>query len=126
MCSWNPGGKRRRKERQPQQFSRYARFRPLGMLSPNSLLGEFTGEQTHLKGQQDAQLTRLGSQNFELNSLRGRTSVGGRHGENASRGSRQDGERLITALSARPPVFCNKLLQCQACSRHECKLATAN
>src|SRR5260370_32604329 len=125
MCSWNPGGKRRRKEREPQKVSRYARFRQLGMLSPNSLLGEFTGEQTHLKGQEDAQLSRHCSQNFELNSLRGRTSVGVRHGGNASTGSRQDRERLITALSARPPVFCNKLLHWQPCSRHECKLATA-
>jgi len=54
MRSSNPGGKGRWKECHSQQFPRDARFRPLGMLSPDALLGEFPGEQAHLKSQQDA------------------------------------------------------------------------
>jgi hypothetical protein len=80
MCSWNPGGKRRWKKCQPQQFSRYARLRPLGMLSPDSLLGKFPGELAHLKRQQDALLSRHCPQNPELNCLHRRTGVGVEHG----------------------------------------------
>ena len=80
MRSWNPGGKGRWKEGQPQQFSCDARFRPLGMLAPDPLLGEFPGEQTHLKRQQDALFSRHCPQNFELNSLCGGTGVGVGHG----------------------------------------------
>jgi hypothetical protein len=38
MRSWDPGGKGRWKKCQPQQFSRDARFRPLAMLAPDTLL----------------------------------------------------------------------------------------
>jgi hypothetical protein len=54
MCSWNPRGQGRGKECQPQEFSRDMRFRPLGMVAPDPLLGEFPGKQAHLKRQEDA------------------------------------------------------------------------
>ena len=86
MRSWNPGGKGRRKECQPQQLSRDPGFRPLGMLSPNPLLGEFPGEQAHLKRQHDALLSRHCPQNFELDGLGRGTGVCVGHRTNVSTG----------------------------------------
>jgi hypothetical protein len=54
---WNPGRKRRWKEGQPQQFPRDTRFRPLRMLAPDPLPGEFSREQAHFKRQQEALLS---------------------------------------------------------------------
>ncbi len=88
MRSWNPAGKGSWKECQPQQFSSDARFRPIWMLSPDPLLGEFPGEQAHLKRQQDALLSRHCPQNFELHSLRRRAGVGVGHAGMLARGSR--------------------------------------
>jgi hypothetical protein len=80
MRSWDPGGKGRWKKCQPQQFSRDARFRPLGMLAPDPLPGEFPGKQAHLKRQQDALLSRHRPQNFDLDSLRRGAGVAVGHG----------------------------------------------
>jgi hypothetical protein len=86
MRSWNPGGKGRWKKRQPQQLSRDARFRPLGMLAPDPLPGEFPSEQAHVKRQQDALFSRHCPQNLKLDSLRRRTGIGVGHGVNVITG----------------------------------------
>ena len=86
MRSWNPGGNGRWKESQPQQFSRDARLRPLRMLMPDPLLGEFPGEQAHLQRQQDALFSRHCPLNFKLDSLRRRAGVGVGHGVNVTTG----------------------------------------
>jgi len=54
----------RRKERQPQEFSRNALFRPFRMLAPNPFSGELPRKQTHLKRQQEALLSRHCPQNL--------------------------------------------------------------
>ncbi len=86
MGSWNPGGHGRWKECQPKQLSAHARFRPLGMLAPDPLPGEFPGEQAHLKRQQDALFSWHCAQNFELNSSCRRAGVSMGHGVNVTTG----------------------------------------
>jgi hypothetical protein len=54
MHSWNPGGKGRWKECQPDEFSCDLRFRPFGMLSPDPLPCQFSGKQAHLKRYEEA------------------------------------------------------------------------
>ena len=44
MRSWYPVWKGRWKECQPQQFSRDACFRPVGMVAPDPLPSELAGE----------------------------------------------------------------------------------
>ncbi len=80
MRSWNPGGKGRWEKCQPQQFARDKRFRPLGVLAPNSLPGKFPSEQAHLKRQQDASFSGHCPQDLELDSVRRGTGIGVGHG----------------------------------------------
>ena len=54
MHSWNPRGKGRWKECQPQQFPSHACLLPLGMLSPDPLPCQFSAEQAHLKRHEEA------------------------------------------------------------------------
>jgi hypothetical protein len=54
MRLWHPGGKRRGKECNPEQFPRDWRFDPIRVVAPNSFSGEFPGEEAHLQRQQDA------------------------------------------------------------------------
>jgi len=79
MRSSNPGGKGRWKECHSQQFPRDARFRPLGMLAPDPLSGEFAREQAHLKRQQEPLFSRHCPQNLDLDSLRSGAGVGEGH-----------------------------------------------
>jgi hypothetical protein len=89
MRSWDPGGKWRGKKCQPQQFSRDPRFRPVGMLAPDPLPGEFPREQAHLKRQQDALFSRHRPQNIDLDRLRRGTGVAAGHTRMLARGSRR-------------------------------------
>src|SRR5260370_34323344 len=51
------------------------------MLSPNSLPGQFPDKHTHFKRYEEALLSRHGSLDFELDSLRRRAGTGHGHGQ---------------------------------------------
>src|SRR5438552_2143748 len=65
------------------------------MLAPDTLLGEFPGEQAHIKRQQDALFSRHRPQNFKLDSLRRRTGIGVGHEENVTTRCSCDPTRVL-------------------------------